>query len=309
VKHWEFLKKGDCIDVVAPGYPSKPEEVDGAASFLEKWGLKPHIPKKLIQPHFLHANDDIERFTYLKKAVENPNSDVIWCLRGGYGSNRLLPFLAKLKKPKKSKLLIGISDITSLHTFVIQEWGWKTLHAPLLDRLGRNLVSPQHEKELHDLLFGKKKRIEFKKLKPLNEAAKAVVQIDSQIVGGNLTVLQSSLATPWQIQTKGKILFLEDIGERGYRIDRMFEQFRQAGLFKACRALVLGDFVGAQEPQSEHSTLPKVLRRWSQDLDIPLFTGLEAGHAPVQRPVPLNTNCQLQVTNSRGLLSIESGGA
>lgn len=306
--HWDFLKKGDLIDVVAPGYPSKPEEVEGSARFLEKWGLRPHIPRDLIKPHFLHANDDLERFVFLKKAIENPDSQVIWCLRGGYGSNRLLPLLAKLKKPKKPKLLIGISDITSLHMFFIQEWGWKTLHAPLLDRLGRGLVSPKHEKELHALLFGKSKHIEFKKLKALNQAARAVKKIEAKIVGGNLTVLQSALATPWQIETKGKILFLEDIGERGYRIDRMLEQFRQAGLFKSCRGVILGDFVGSQEPQSEYSTLPHVFKRWSQDFEIPLFSGLEAGHAPIQRPVPFNTNCLLKAHQGRVHLSIESGG-
>lgn len=305
---WNFLKENDIIDVVAPGYPSKPDEIQGAKDFLKKWNLVPRIPKNLIQPHFLHANEDEQRFSFLKAAIESKDSSTIWCLRGGYGSNRLVPMLAKLKKPKEVKLLIGISDVTSLHVFLNQEWGWPTLHAPLLDRLGRNLVSAVHEKELRRILFGQDKTIEFVKLKPLNEAAKKIQTLKSKVVGGNLTVLQSSLGTPWQIKADRSLLFLEDLGERGYRIDRMLEQFRQAGVFEKCQGIVLGDFIGGEESLTGKNNFSLVFKRWAQDLEIPLFKGLEAGHAVVQRPVPLNTNCLLQIENSKVHLTIETGG-
>lgn len=305
---WKFFKEGDVIDVVAPGYPSQAHEVDGARDFLLKWKLQPRIPKGLIKPHFLHAHEDEDRFAFLKAAIESKDSSVIWCLRGGYGSNRLVPMLAKMKKPKEPKLLIGISDITSLHTFLIQEWGWSTLHAPLLDRLGRNLVASKYEKELHGILFGKQDAIEFKKLKPLNEAAKKVKTIRSKMVGGNLTVLQSTLGTPWQIDANKSLLFVEDLGERGYRIDRMFEQFRQAGVFNKCQGLILGDFIGGEEPSTKKNNFKQVFKRWAEDLDIPLFQGLEAGHAVVQRPVPFNTPCELSVENGKVHLTIKTGG-
>lgn len=305
---WKFFKESDVIDVVAPGYPAKPEEVEGARQFLLKWNLQPRIPKGMIKSHFLHAHEDEARWQYLKAALEARDSRVIWCLRGGYGSNRLLPYLAKMKKPKEPKLLIGISDISSLHTFVTQEWGWVSLHAPLLDRLGRNMVSEKHEKEIHDILFGKQNSIEFKKLKPMNEAAKKLQPLRSRIVGGNLTVLQSTLGTPWQINSDRRLLFIEDIGERGYRVDRMLEQFRQAGIFKKCHGLILGDFIGGQEPGGGEDKTNLVFKRWAADLEIPLFKGLEAGHAPIQRPVPFNTPCELKVTNGRGQLVIQTGG-
>lgn len=306
--YWKFFKESDIIDVVAPGYPSQSHEVEGARDFLLKWKLQPRIPKNLIKPHFLHAHEDEKRFAFLKAAIESRDSRVIWCLRGGYGSNRLVPMLAKLKKPKEAKLLIGISDITSLHTFLIQEWGWSTLHGPLLDRLGRNLVSPKHEKELHNILFGKQSSIEFNKLKPLNLAAQKIQNLKSKVVGGNLTVLQSTLGTPWQIDARKSLLFVEDLGERGYRIDRMFEQFRQAGVFKYCHGLILGDFIGGEEPLTKKNNFKLVFKRWAQDLEIPLFQGLEAGHATIQRPVPFNTSCSLSVVNGKGHLIIETGG-
>lgn len=305
---WKFLQEGDVIDVVAPGYPSQEHEIQGAHDFLQRWNLQPRIPRGLVKPHFLHAHEDETRFAFLRAAIESKDSQVIWCLRGGYGSNRLVPLLAKIKKPKEPKLLIGISDITSLHTFFTQEWGWSTLHAPLLDRLGRGLVAPRFEKELHHLLFGKQKSIEFKKLKPLNDAAKKMGPLKSKIVGGNLTVLQSTLGTPWQFDCRRSLLFVEDIGERGYRIDRMFEQFRQAGLFKQCHGLILGDFVGGEEPSTQKNNFSLVFKRWAKDLDIPLLQGLQAGHASIQRPVPLNTPCILSIKEGKGHLLIESGG-
>lgn len=305
---WPFLQEGDVIDVIAPGYPSQPHEVQGAHDFLLQWKLQPRIPKGIIKPHFLHAHEDEMRFAFLKSAIESKDSHVIWCLRGGYGSNRMLPHLAKLKKPKQPKLLIGISDITSLHTFMIQEWGWSTLHAPLLDRLGRKLVAPRYEKELRDLLFGKITEIEFRKLKPLNAAAKNMRSLKSKIVGGNLAVLQSAMGTPWQIEAKKSLLFLEDLGERGYRIDRMLEQFRQGGVFKQCHGIVLGDFIGGEEPTTKKNNFKLVFKRWAEDLEIPLFEGMQAGHAQVQRPVPLNTPCILTMEASHGRLVIQSGG-
>lgn len=305
---WKYFKEGDIIDVVAPGYPSQPHEVDGARDFLLKWNLVPRIPKDIIKPHFLHANEDEARFNFLKAAIQSKDSNVIWCMRGGYGSNRLIPQLAKMKKPKEPKLLIGISDITSLHTFLIQEWGWSTLHAPLLDRLGRKLVAPKFEKELHQVLFGQEKQVEFKKLKPLNAQARNIKLMKSRIVGGNLAVLQTTLGTPWQIDAKKSFLFLEDTGERGYRVDKMLEHMRQAGVYKQCHGIILGDFIGGNEPGTETSKLKQVFKRWSEDLDIPMFQGLEAGHDIIQRPVPFNTSCVLTQKNGKVHLSIDTGG-
>lgn len=306
-KTWQHLEKGDVVDIIAPGYRSPSEQVQGGIEHLKKWGLEPRAPKDLIQKHFLHANTDEKRFAFLKAALESPDSEVIWCTRGGYGSNRLLPYLAKMKKPKKQKLLIGLSDVTSLHTFFAQEWGWPTLHACVLDRLGRGDLPKALEKELHDVLFGKREELKFGKLKPLNEAAKKVSKVKASIVGGNLTVLQSQVGTPYQMDTAGKFLFIEDLAERGYRIDRMLEQFRQAGLFKNCRGILLGHFIGGEEPATGKNNFKQVFSRWAADLKIPLFDGVEAGHDTWQRCLPLNTPAVLEKQNGSYQLLVETG--
>lgn len=304
---WQFLKPGDSVYLISPGYASNEAEVQGAIEFLKKWKLVPILPEGTIAPHYFHANNDEKRIAFAKEAF-NSNAKAIWCLRGGYGSNKILPALAKMKKPTNVKLLIGISDITSLHTFVTQEWGWVSLHGPLLDRLGRKLFSTHHEKEIKRLLFGVDRKVEFAGLKPLNNVAQLKKQIKGKVIGGNLTVLQSTLATPWQVQTKGKILFFEDIGERGYRVDRMLEQFDQAGLFKSAKAVVFGDFIGGEEPNGGKDRTEEVFAHWAQKLKIPVYKGLPAGHAKVQRPVFFNSKAEISLSGKKSHLVIQSGG-
>lgn len=304
---WRYLKEGDIVDVVSPGFASTPEEVESARRFLLKWGLVPRIPKNLIQKHFLHSNSDEKRFGFLKDALEAKDSKIVWCLRGGYGSNRLLPLLDKVKRPQQQKLLVGISDITSLHVYFEQKWKWPTFHASLLDRMGSGKVPPKIEKETMDLLFGKTTSVEFKKLKAMNPAAMKLKTVKSSVVGGNLIVLQSTLGTPYQLNTDGKILFIEDLGERGYRVDRVLEHFDQAGLFKKCKGLVIGEFLGGQE--SNGKTLwPQVFKSWAERLDIPVFSGMEAGHGVIQRPLPLLTEAVLS-GGKKGSLWISAEGA
>lgn len=303
---WQYLQKGDIVDVVSPGFASTPEEVEKAREFLLKWGLVPRIPKNLIQKHFLHSNTDEKRFGFLKDALEAKDSKIVWCLRGGYGSNRLLPYLDKMKKPKAQKLLVGISDITSLHVYLSQKWQWPTFHASLLDRMGSGKVPAKIEKETMNLLFGKTSSVEFNKLKAMNEAALKMKPIKTSVVGGNLIVLQSTLGTPYQLKTDGKVLFIEDLGERGYRVDRVLEHFDQAGLFKKCKGLVIGEFLGGQETNGK-TLWPQVFKTWAEKLDIPVFSGMEAGHGVIQRPLPLSTSAVLS-GGKKGSLRINAEG-
>lgn len=305
IKAWTALKKGDTIDVVAPGFAPRPEEVEGAFRYLREQGYVPRAPKDLIENHFLHANNDSKRFLHLKQALLARDSAAVWCLRGGYGSNRLLPALSKVKKPSLVKPLIGISDISSLHVFLSQKWGWPTLHGSLLDRLGQGKVPDFVERELWDVLEARQSKIRFENLIPMNTAAQKKRRIKASVVGGNLVTLQSTIGTPWQLKTAGHFLFIEDLGERGYRVDRILEHFRQAGLFKSCRGLLIGEFLGGAEPQGP-ALWPEVFERWAADLKIPVLRGLPAGHGDVQRVVPLSTVARLELGASP-CLEIDSG--
>lgn len=308
-KKWLPLAQGDIIDVVAPGFASTEEEVEGARQFLINWGFKPRIPKNLIQKHFLHANSDEKRFSYLKQALLAKDSKAVWCLRGGYGANRLLPWMDQLKKKSQPKIFLGISDVTSLHVYLNKKWGWSTLHAPLLDRMGQKKVPVEIEQEVFDVITGKQRQVFYKNITPMNKAAKqqtADSKISGSIIGGNLTVLQSTIGTPYQVNLKNKFLFIEDLGERGYRVDRIFEHLRQARVLLGCKGVLIGEFIGGLEPDGKTELWSKVFQRWADDLPIPFFSGVEVGHGVSQRPLPLNTKATIY-KDKKVVLAIESG--
>ncbi|MEK6774136.1 MAG: LD-carboxypeptidase [Bdellovibrionota bacterium] len=299
------LAPGDIIDIVAPGFAPRPEEVEGALSLLREWGYQPRMPGDLIEDHFLHANSDEKRFQFLKKALIAKDSRFIWCLRGGYGSNRLWPQLLKMKKPAQAKIIIGLSDITSLHHFVNQFWKWPSLHGAHLDRLGLRKSPANVVQELKDLLEGRSQKTEFAGLQPLNPQAQKLKKINSSVVGGNLVTLQSSIGTRTKIKLNKKILFVEEIGERAYRIDRVLVHLQQSGVLEKVESILFGEFFQCAEKDGSLLYLD-VLKRFSSEVKVPVFMGLETGHGEIQRPLFFGTPAVLQGGES-GKLIIDSG--
>jgi muramoyltetrapeptide carboxypeptidase len=287
-----LLAPGDVVDVVAPGFRCTAEQLENGIAFLKRAGLVPRVPPDLFGEDLLCSNSDAIRFRQVRKALFARDSRAVWCVRGGYGAIRISQRLQALKAPRRPKLLIGYSDATTLHQLLNLFWGWPTLHGPLLDRLGSTDIREDERTELHAVLFGSAPQTLFANLVPLNAAARRRQHINSRLTGGNLTVLQSTLGTALQRRPSG-MLFLEDIGERGYRIDRMLEQLRQADVLRNLKAIVLGTFLGGAE--ADRSNLgPAVLERFAQTLSIPVLAGIDAGHGPYQRPVFLHTRAQLR---------------
>ncbi len=287
-----LLAPGDVVDVVAPGFRCTAEQLENGIAFLKRAGLVPRVPPDLFGEDLLCSNSDAIRFRQLRKALFARDSRAVWCVRGGYGAIRISQRLQALQAPRRPKLLIGYSDATTLHQLLNLFWGWPTLHGPLLDRLGGADIREEERTELQAVLFGGAPQTVFADLVPLNAAARRRQQINSRLTGGNLTVLQSTLGTALQRRPSG-MLFLEDIGERGYRIDRMLEQLRQAGVLRNLKAIVLGTFLGGAE--ADRSNLgPAVLERFARTLSIPVLAGIDAGHGPYQRPVFLHTRAQLR---------------
>jgi muramoyltetrapeptide carboxypeptidase len=301
---WKPLQKGDLVDLIAPGYAVEPDKVQSGVRALEAWGLRVRSPEELIRPFYFHAQTDEKRLAFTQKAFFAKDSAAVWSVRGGYGSNRLIPGLLKKKAPARAKLFVGISDVTTLHLLLNQNWKWPSLHGPLLDRLGSGTLPPEFSEECRALVFGELREARFAGLEPMNAAAMKRKKIEGRVVGGNLTVLQSALSTRIQPKLKDRILFLEDIGERGYRIDRMLEQFKQAGLFEKCAAVVFGHFLGGQEPNLDGASyIPFALERFAEQIQVPVWQGLPVGHGEHQRALPLGTPAVLQ----KNTLTVASG--
>ena len=287
-----LLRPGDTVDVVAPGFRCSDEALQGGVEFLRRLGLEPRVPPELFGPDLLCANADAQRLAQLRAALWAPDSRAVWCVRGGYGAIRIIEPLAKRTPPARRKLFIGYSDATTLHYLLNQHWRWPSLHGPLLDRLGMGTVPGEDLAELEGALLGTLPRIRFTALQPLNRAARARTLVRSSLFGGNLTVLQTVLGTALQ-RPHRRILFLEDIGERGYRLDRALQHLAQAGGLAGLKALVFGAFVGGADPDGENR-VAAVLERFAQQQHFPVFAGLPAGHGEHQRCVFFNAKAELR---------------
>ncbi|ACP53432.1 Microcin C7 self-immunity protein [Rickettsia africae ESF-5] len=235
---------------------------------------------------FLASSDEV-RFNCLRDALFDESDNIVWSLRGGYGSARIIPDLLKLSKPNKEKFFIGYSDITALHLFLSQEWGWKTIHGSNI----ADLLKPEQEQgnftKLAEILKGKVKQVTIDNLVPLNDIAKSSDLVNGKLTGGNLTMVQTSIGTSWQIKTKGKILFLEDVNVVPFRLDRALLHLKQAGLIEDVKAIIFGSF------GKDLDATMLVLRNFADSLDIPVFKTNRFGHEKINDPIIYNTNSKI----------------
>lgn len=292
---WQILKKNDIVDIVAPASNSPEHRFTDGVEWVESIGLRPRIQEGMINTDLFFAAPLEVQLKQLKEALYS-DSKAIWCLRGGYGSMRLVPHLLKLKPPKRPKLFIGFSDITSLHLFFSQNWKWPVIHGRTISQMRKDLSKTPDRKLLQDIIFGRKDSHTFKKLIPMNDLALKNSEVSGSITGGNLRIIQSSLGTEWEIKAKNKILFMEDVAERGYSIDRMLEQMLQAKIIdRGLKAVVFGDFTEGKEKDGTDLSL-KAMERFAARVPYPVLRGLPAGHHhETNYPVPFNTECLLRL--------------
>lgn len=293
---WEPLKKGDLIDIVAPAFRTEDQAVVRAEEFFKARGYRVRVPTDIFGKDVLCAQTDEIRFKQLKTALLAKDSNAVWCLRGGYGGLRLIPALMKLKAPKQSKIFVGLSDISTLHIFLNQEWKWPTLHGPMADRMSKGTIPQNFIEETFSVVEGKQREITFDSLTALNSAAMKKKNVRGEVTGGNLMTLSSHLGTKLKWNTKGKILFFEEIQEHDYRIDRIFEQFKQAGMIDHAAAIVLGDFTDCGVKDRTDKIWP-VIQRFADSIKVPVLRGIQSGHDQIQRALPFGTTSTLQLGN------------
>ena len=269
-------------------------QVEAGCEVLRGWGLEPRLPSRLFGASYLYADDDDVRLRLLLAALRSSGSRAVWAVRGGYGSTRLLPALARVRAPGLQKLLVGFSDITALQEVIGQRWGWPSLHAPNLTGLARGLLPARHLAELRALLFGERVEIAYGGLRPLNAAARVSRRVYGVLRGGNLKLCQSLLGTPWQPRWRGALVVLEDVDERAYSVDRMLVQLRQSGVLAGARAVLFGEFTGGLEADGT-SLHGRVLADFASKLRMPVFAGLPFGHGNRFRPLPLGLDAELEV--------------
>ena len=216
----QYLNKGDKFAVIAPASKISKEKVETAINILQGWGLEIVLGANLFNDHYQYAATDKERLADLQQALDDHSVKAILFARGGYGVIRILDQIDFSDFRKNPKWLIGFSDITIFHSHIHKNLKIETIHATMT----AGLTDPVSAESLRKALFGEKLKYEFKTI-PLSRKGKA----KGILVGGNLAVLCSLIGSASDIDTKGKILFIEDVGEYLYRLDRMMWQLKRAG--------------------------------------------------------------------------------
>lgn len=302
------LEKGNKVGLICPATAvSDPNDLDRALEIINYYGLEAVIGKSVKSGTGYKSRTINERIEDLHKMFVDKSINAVFCIRGGYGSAQLLDSIDYDLIKNNPKIFCGYSDITALIIAIQKLSGLVTFHGPML----LSAFTPYTANYFEAIFFNNQAPIEM--TNPVQSTGirnpyptRTIVQgkASGELVGGNLTTISTTLGTPYEIETKGKILFLEDVGEEPYRIDRMLTQLRLAGKFKDVKGIVFGDCVDCGFRQFESSrswdfTLGEILNNFFANMKIPVFSGLLIGHSSDQITLPLGAEIELDATNCK----------
>lgn len=299
------LKKGDTIAIIAPASP--PEEDRQTVAFavrkiLEK-GFRVKLASNLSARYGYLAGSDLERAKILMDLWKDPEVKALWCYRGGYGSARILEKLDYSVFRANPKILIGMSDITALHAAIQKKTGLVTFLGPNVNAVYGKESSLYSERELWGLLCGQKTwgdKLSIPKSPPKSIPVPVTVCpgiARGRLVGGTLSILVSLIGTPWEIDTKGKILLLEEVQEEPFRIDRMLCQLKHAGQLDHLAGVILCSWKSCQAKRPDASlSLEQVFREYFRNASYPVLMGWPSGHIADQMTLPLNAMVELDAS-------------
>lgn len=292
------LSSGDKVALTAPASPVSPEALSLAVDSLIFLGLEPVImPSCTSRCEYLSGSDS-RRADDINHAFASREIKGIFCIRGGYGSARLLPLLDTAIIQKNPKPFVGYSDITALHCASSIFGPMVTFHGPMPSS-GYRLMDDFTLASLKLWLFSPDKA---KSLENPPEHRLEIIcpgKASGILTGGNLSVLVSTLGSPYEIDTKGKILFIEDVNEEPYKIDRALTSLTLAGKFRDCSAVLLGTFSECEpkNPTCEYSA-DSIIRHTVSALEKPVVSNIRAGHIPCQLTLPMGALIHIDAVSS-----------
>jgi muramoyltetrapeptide carboxypeptidase len=299
---------GFTIGIISPSSPSQdPLLSKKASTFLRSQGVKVKFGSSTRLRRGFLAGSDSQRAEDLQLMLKDPTIDGILAKRGGYGSTRLFPHLDQTRYSFTAKPLIGYSDVTSLLTFCYSRGIAYSIHGPTFESLGRQESHPSNWLLLSRILSRTLTSYSLRESYGYRKEACRIIACGSAegpLIGGNLTVLCSLLGTPWFPSLKGKIFFIEDIGEAPYRLDRMFFQLSQAGALAKLRGIALGSFERCQSYGRD--SVFSVCKEHLSELGIPVVFGLPFGHGSDNGSLPLGARAYLDTVERDLVIQIHS---
>lgn len=296
------LKSGDNIALVCTGTTCEsPRE--------------PELCREYLQQHYsfnAHYKSDTScsllpalRAEILLNYLEDPSIKAIWSVRGGEGTADIIPYLdvhARKIKTLTPKPLIGFSDFTALLVYFKQRFNWPTLHAHGARQMPLRLVNPESEKITLEWLTAKRNQIEITGLIPLNAAAYVFPQIQGDVIGGNLTLLHISLKDLWELNPRGKIILLEEVNEKPYRVARTLKYMQRIGFLEGAKAIIFAGFNFSNDGFQNHASMLDVLTQFAQESSVPVLFTDQIGHGQYNYPVPFYADTTLALGKNPKLI-------
>lgn len=290
------LQQGDTIGIIAPAGPPNQESLERSLVFLEQLGLKWKFGKSVKNVHGYLAGTDEERLDDLHDMFADPTIKGIMCAKGGYGSARFADKIDYQLMQENPKIFWGFSDITFLHTAMGVYSNLVTFHGPMLaTNVGKDSFDALSAK-MFQQLFEPMELHYTEAIGPLETVTGGVAQ--GELVGGNLSLLVSGIGTKFEVDTKGKLLLIEDIGEEPYRVDGLLNQLRMAGKLNEVAGIIVGDFADATSKKGQESlTLDEVFDHYLAGLGKPVVKGFKIGHCEPHFAIPLGAGAKLDADN------------
>lgn len=294
------LKKGDTVAIIAPASPADKNLIDSCINSLENLGLNVVVGKSCTSEYgFLSGTDDI-RANDINSMFANKSINGIFAIRGGYGCARLLNLIDFNLIKKNPKVFIGYSDITALHIAINQKSKLITYHGPMVSTELIKGLDEYSFNYYNKFLFCNDNMIEL--CNPIENPIKTINPgvAEGKLIGGNLSLICSSLGTKYEINTKNKILFLEEVEEVPYKIDRMLTQLKQSGKLKDANGIILGSFTNCIAPNNKKSlSLQEVFNEIISPLKKPTISNLVCGHCLPTLTLPLGSKILLDANNKK----------
>ena len=300
------LQKGATIGLVAPGYSIDSEKFYLVVETLEKMGFKTHHTHRILDHDGYFSNTDEERANDLMEMFADPKVDAILCARGGYGCTRLLTLLNYEVIQQNPKPLIGFSDVTALINTIYKETGLIGFHGPVGTTLDDEYSQAYFKRILMEgpeILAMKNAILNDPEDYTNSEYHRYTITPgtgEGELVGGNLTLVTAMMGTPYEIDFTDKLVFLEEVEEAPYRIDRMLTQFAESATIRQAKGIILGVFKGCDRlKMSDNFTLKEVVTDRIAPLGIPAMYGMSFGHVPHNLTLPIGVKAYFNASKKQ----------
>lgn len=295
----KYLKKGDTIAIVSTARKVTKTELNASVLLLKKWDLKVIYGASIGAEHNQFAGDDFLRATDFQSMIDNVDVKAIWCARGGYGTVRMIDLLDFSNFKNKPKWIIGYSDVTVLHSH-LHQLGFETLHAQM--PVSIETKTKACVQSIKNSLFGKNNNIIIP-----SEVFNVTGNAKGVLVGGNLSMLYSLCGSSSSISTKGKILFIEDLDEYLYHIDRMLQNLKRNGMLDQLEGLVIGGMTKMHDNDIPFGqSAEEIILSICNDYNYPIVFNFPAGHIKDNRALILGRKAELIISKTETILTFDS---